>query len=768
MFNKLFPTDLPERQWLEFSADGFSGPVAGLIHRASHPIPCGLPLGGIDTGCLDLEPNGTFGRVSIFNSLTPRRGPMNLPFLGLSVGPETWILSTQKLQAEIGGPPREVRKVKPMADIQYWGHYPVADLQFESDCPLALRLRTWSPFIPGDVAASNTPVAVFELQLSNDSADPKSGMIVFSFPGPLPQEISGPPLFNHQAVQGTFSGVLVSHESNVGYALGVIGEDKIRTGGDLGVDGGAWSRIGDAHWFAPATARELPAENGQPGASIGVEYELKPGEEKVIRFLLTWYAPEWKAGGRPTDKTNTFTHMYAARYSSALDAARFLADHHESLLRRILAWQAVIYSEKDLPVWLRETLVNILHLITEDSVWAQAKSPIPEWCKTEDGLFALNECPRGCPQMECIPCSFYGNFPLVFFFPELALSTLRAYKGYQFPDGQMPWVFGGCTANYTPPYDLAIPSRGYGEKAQTSLDGTCYADMVFRYWNRTGDKKFLEEFYPSLKKNTIFTMTLRPEAGPASVVSAPSGNKYTDWFELVDLYGIIPHLGGVHLAHLGMAEKMAREMGDDDFARQCREWFDQGSEIMERETWNSDHYLLYSEPETGKKSDVIMGFQLDGEWIARIHNLPPVFLPDRVRTTLDTLRRTNITERGVIVFQAKDDPNFNPGYWTADGFHIPGTLMDAMLYIYYGQAEFGLDLARRAMHTLVVENGLSWDQPILFSSGSGKMLYGNDYYQNLILWTLPAALANSDLTTFCGPGNLVDRILSAAKPERKQ
>ena len=61
----------------------------------------------------------------------------------------------------------------------------------------------------------------------------------------------------------------------------------------------------------------------------------------------------------------------------------------------------------------------------------------------EDGLFGLNECPRGCPQIECLPCSFYGNIPLVYFFPEAALSTLRGYKAYQFADGRPPWDLRG-------------------------------------------------------------------------------------------------------------------------------------------------------------------------------------------------------------------------------------------------------------------------------------------------------------------------------------
>ncbi len=41
--------------------------------------------------------------------------------------------------------------------------------------------------------------------------------------------------------------------------------------------------------------------------------------------------------------------------------------------------------------------------------------------------------------------------------------------------------------------------------------------------------------------------------------------------------------------------------------------------------WTGEYYLNFYEPETGKKSDDVMGYQLDGEWAARYHGLPGVF-----------------------------------------------------------------------------------------------------------------------------------------------
>lgn len=757
-------------EWLEFKASGFSGDACGVIHKKSSPAVCGMPLGGIGTGCIDFETDGTFGYCTIFNSHVPRRGPLNSPFLGIAVGHESWVLSAMKLKSDPMGQPMgqlNLRRAKPVDDILYWGHYPVADVEYVTDCPVNIGMRAWSPFIPGDAGISNTPAVVFELRLKNTKTENAEGMLAFSFPGPSSEEVNGDNDYEHVPVlptyKGKFAGVWVNNKSGNQYFIGFIGEEKYRTGGDLGIDGKAWSRLSNIDYTNWSNkVKTLPPETRQSGASVGVDFELKPGEEKTVRFVLTWYSPVWKGGGNPAAGGNSYYNMYAGRYKDAVDVAQTIAGNHESLLSRIIAWQEAIYSEKILPVWLRESLVNILHLLTEDSFWAQAEHPIGNWCRKEDGLFGLSEDPRTCPQIECIPCSFYGNIPLVYFFPGLALSTLRGYKAYQYPDGQAPWVFGGITCG-TPFCEMAMPSRGYSHKPQTTLDGSCYAVMIDRMWRRAGDKKILEEFYQSMKKNAIFTMNLRPESGLAGIVSMPSGNNGQDWMESCDLYGIVPHIGGVHLAHLKIAERMAEEMGDKGFAEQCREWFKQGSKILEEKTWNEKYYLLYYEEETGKKSDIIMGCQLDGDWIARTHGLDGVFKPERVKTTLNTLAETNVMDKGVIVFKGTEaSKDFNPGYWTYSGVHLPSSLMLAMTYIYNGEPEYGIDLAYRTIKYLVLESRCSWNSTLLYRGDTGERLYGLEYYQNLVLWALPSALYGQDIAGLCKPDGLVDRIIKVS------
>jgi non-lysosomal glucosylceramidase len=792
----LFPTNLPRKEWAQFRAVGFAQPACGVIYRRAENVSHGMPLGGVSTGFLNLETNGTFGLCSIFNSGVPVRGPLRAPFLGLYVSGnhseevgwekkegKTWLLTSESV--------KDMLVIENAEEIHYWGHYPVADLEYETRAPVSIGMRAWTPFIPGDVLASNIPAAVFEVHLRNISSLPQQGTLAFNFPGPTQAEAqiapespreklpmwfapSAPvaqgvlPALKEEVSVGEFHGLSVKSEKGTGFALGVIGkQENLRFGGSLWFEGYEWES--GTQWASIHQAKLPPTTETDFGSSVAVDFSLQPGETKIVRILLAWYSPIWKGEG-----TNYYARMYTKYYKDAVAVAEAVTKDHESLLRRILAWQEAVYTSSQMPVWLRDSLVNILHLISRTGYWAVAQAPLPDWCRPEDGLFGMTECPRECPQIECIPCSFYGNIPLPYFFPELALSTLRGYKGYQYANGAAPWIFGGCTGGSADGYratdgtDMATPSPGY----QTTLNGACYVDMVDRYWQRTGSDELLREFFPSVKKNTVYTMNLR--SGPDGIVSVPEGNRNPtqphgtpgmglDWFESLGWFGMTPHVGGIHLAQVRMAQRMAEKVGDTAFVEQCKQWLKQGSESMENKLWTGQYYLAYYEPESGKKSELVFGYQLDGDWMCHYHGLPRVFRPDRAQTTLETIKRVNVplSKYGVASFArpdgAQDASNNFYGVYTSQ---VP---MVAGLYMYQGQRDVGLEMVQRSLHNLVIRLRKTWDMPVHLRADTGEVTFGADYYQNLMLWSLPAALEGKDIAAFCAPGGLIDRIVQAGK-----
>ena len=56
-----------------------------------------------------------------------------------------------------------------------------------------------------------------------------------------------------------------------------------------------------------------------------------------------------------------------------------------------------------------------------------------------------------------------------------------------------------------------------------------------------------------------------------------------------------------------------------------------------------------------------------------------------------------------------------------------------------------------------------FDMPNLVRGDTGEITFGNDYYQNLILWCLPAAIAGEDIKAAAARGALVSRMIDAVR-----
>ncbi len=782
----LFPDNLLHASWLRFQADGYDEPVTGIIFRNLPRPSCGVPLGNVDTGCIDIDPNGMLGYSTIFNLLINPRQLINLPFLGLSVSGKTWVLATDT-KGKRDRPIPSVGTLFPPTDytpayddiglegvnladfIDYWGHYPIADLKFKTSSPVQVGLRAWTPFLPGDTKVSLMPCTVFECRLHNSSKDQQQGTLAFTFPGfETPSKDTA---IDRAALKGDIQGLHIANHHGpdawkMSYVLGLLGNNKVRIGGPLKNDGAAWKNI------ANALPNALP---GETGMTLACDFDLDAGKSQTFRFLLCWYAPYWKAGGSPSHAgTKTFTHMYSKYYSGPVDVANVLIKDHASLLSRVISWQSVLYNDPGIPGWLADSLINNLHLITECSVWGQAEKPIGDWCNVDDGLFGLNECPRGCPQIECIPCSFYGNIPLVYFFPDAALSTLRGYKAYQFEDGRPPWIFGGCTANEKAnkqPYDIAAPDKGY----QTVLNGACYLVMADRYWQRTGDDAFIKEFWDSLKRANDFSLNLRPKYGLSQVMSMPEpgtdlgGLGDTEWFEAPEpgWKGFVTHAGAIRMAQVAIAKRMAMAMKDDEYVKKCDEWLKAGDDVLENKLWNGTYYLNFNDVDNNVKSDLIFGYQLDGEWIVDAHGVPGIFPKDKINITLETIRKANcaLSQTGAANYANPDGSAAKVGGYGTFGYFPPELMMLAMTYMYEGQKDFGLDLLHRCMENISCKWGYTWDFPntVRGDMDTGQRHFGADYYQNMMLWFVPAALMNQDIHTSTQPGGLIDRVIQATK-----
>jgi uncharacterized protein (DUF608 family) len=406
-------------------------------------------------------------------------------------------------------------------------------------------------------------------------------------------------------------------------------------------------------------------------------------------------------------------------------------------------------------------------------MWAQAKPPIGAWCKPEDGIFAMNESPRSCAQMDTSPNSAVGNLPLVYFFPALERSTLRALKEYQFSDGRPPLTLGGaCGSDAGFFYELVYPVRGY----QLVMQGSNYMVRLDRYWKVMGDDSFLKEFYDSAQRATRWSFSLRPPYGLSQIVAMPTAGtdplQDTEWYEDRPYYGYVTHPGAYRMAHAEMMRRWAEKQGDAELVKELDAWLAAGAKAMEDYLWTGSYYRLYNEPETGRHMDPLFVPQLDGQLYTRLGGLPGVFPQDHVQKVLDLIRKgAGISKLGIppaylngdaSAWQPDDKQKYLTGTYTFEEF---ATYFLAETFMYEGHKDFGLDLLHRCLEAFSCKYAYTWDGANVFSheGDTGERSYGTDYYQNLCLWAVPAALAGEDVSGPSKPGGLVYRIIQAGK-----
>lgn len=870
----LFSEGLAERQWSDFSAQGFIQPVTGVIYRHGTMMP-GMPLGTIGTGFIGLGTDGTLDYIGTINNAflerkiaadafsKPQEFGTNTmlrqhiptfrkPFLGLAVDGETTVLSlrsTRKVKAahlgelSVGGEAGLIdRKDATLKDIVYWGHYPIADLQYEMDSPIQTAVRCWTPFIPGDAAASNTPGGVFEVTVLNSGSQTHDISLGCSFYGPRKTELNAPPgtppaQYDRYLVEGDFTGMGIATKipSNAityqyAYALGVVNESgsivfdgqSVKTtltatgndsgtgstdkeekklvggGGDLDyitkmqnqadkfqadaavrlkqlkkelsgqerivrfggrLEGNSWPHLADG--LPQASGNVFDKEHGQlksthGGCSVVVDFKLEPGATQKVHFVLAWYAPYWSAEHKPnyfetmTGKggppEKIYKNKYASRFANAVEAATYLSQNHESLLKRILAWQQVVYAQKSLPGWLQDSLINVLALIPQQGVWVNSTEADHWW--GDFGFFNCNESFISCPQSGCLGNDWIGQWPIDLMYPDLADSYLKARRYYQDDAGGVPFAVGGFKRLESPYQVFQIP-----------MNNQYYIHMIDRLWQSCGEDERLRAYWPSIKKAVNFLKELDKD-GDCLVEMAGTFSQY---HEGIPDAVVVINSAGYWLSTLKIAERMAQAMDDADFAGTCRSWYETGKVNIEL-LWNSEvgSYRLFNVPDN-IHSETVLADQLTGEWSVCLHGLEGIFEPQRVAKLFTALERLNVAATDVGIKVAVHPKGIAP-----QGFSqiVPSysTLIPSSLMVYYGNDHYrqlGLEIVRRCWYNMTMVQNMTWDQPCTLNV-DGSAAYGCEYYHNSMLWSFALCVLNQDIKSACGTNGFIGKIIQAA------
>jgi len=138
-----------------------------------------------------------------------------------------------------------------------------------------------------------------------------------------------------------------------------------------------------------------------------------------------------------------------------------------------------------------------------------------------------------------------------------------------------------------------------------------------------------------------------------------------------------------------------------------------------------------------------------------------------VASALDTVERLNLaaTSYGLINGVTPDgvpyDTKVHPEGDHATHIFVGENLCAAGTFLYHGRRDTGLEVARRLWEAMAIKTRAPWNLRCLLNGQTGLPQWGDDYYSNQAIWTLPMALEGQSISEFTRSG-LVSKILAAA------
>ena len=617
-----------------------------------------LPLGGIGTGTVSLGGRGNLRDWEIVNRPAKGFHPGTAFFAIRTESPDGTVttravegpLDLSEYEGAHGSGARN-HGLPRFREATFGTAYPFGRLELrDDDVPVDVDLEAFNPLVPTDVEASSWPVAVLRFAVTNRSTE----SLAVSLAGSLQNFIGRDGTtdvaagnYNTTATgeaQGVRAdGVLLrSREVDRGaeqygsIALAVLdGQDvSRRTGWADRTWGDSMLEFWD-DFSADGRLDERTSESATPVASVADRRTVAPGATERFTFLLSWHFPNRRAWEKPDVVGNYYTTLVDDAWTAL---CRF-APQLDQLERRTVAF-VTDFLGSDLPDQVKEAALFNLSTLRTQTVF-----------RTPDGRFFGWE---GCSDHvgSCFgSCTHVWNYEQAtpFLFGQIARSLREVEFGHATDDqGLMSFRVG---------LPLETSARDWRVAAADGQLGSLV--KLYRDWRLSGDDELLRSLWPAARRALEFCWI--PGGWDADRDGVMEGCQHNTMD--VEYYGPNPQMQSWYLAALRACEEMAKYLGVDDLATDCRKLFDNGSAWMDEHLFNGEYYRHEIRP-PASADDIAPGLresmgaadpthpvlqlgngclvdQLVGQHLARLTQLGTLHDPDRVVTTLRSILKHN-------------------------------------------------------------------------------------------------------------------------------
>ena len=364
--------------------------------------------------------------------------------------------------------------------------------------------------------------------------------------------------------------------------------------------------------------------------SIGSNYTIAPGEERIFEFVISWYFPNRVKAWIEFDKDvaameagrfGTIRNYYATKFSDAWDAGTYLICNMERLENESRAFQRAVYHETTLPKEIIDAMTSNITTLRSNTCF-----------RLEDGTFCGFEGIR-----DHIGCG-YGSVPHVwnyaqtvaFLFPELE-KTMRRVEFAKEVDSE------GC---------MSTRMFSVFDQERYAMVPACDGQLgsvvrLYREFRNTGDLALICELWPHVIRTMDYAFRVWDRDGD-DVLDGQQNTTYD-----IEFYGPNPMTQGIFLAALAACEKMAAALGDEERRRQYHHSFEKGSKKSDELLFNGEYYRQsdqHIDQYRYQYGEGCLSDQLLGQFLADMAGLSDIWPEAHMKAAVQSIFQYNFKE----------------------------------------------------------------------------------------------------------------------------
>lgn len=637
------------RKQIPYSEKDLFAPGKQLSYSGAALKEIAFPLGGIGTGNVSLGGRGQLRDWEIFNRPGKFKGlAYTFPaiFTRTASGKAMARVLESKLQPSFavgaGMPPTDMCGLPRLKDAVFTGEYPFANVEFrDAKLPIKVELTAFNPMIPLNDKDSAIPTAILRYKLTNTGKERVDVTVCWSMQNACGSDgIVSSARYNEAfglqrnefVDEGTHRGIRMSQSKYAKDDIRYGSMSLVTTHKDITYLE-AWTRTGwwdDAQKFwddfradgelTDNGVHDVSPDKTSDITSLGLKFSLAPGETAEAPFIFTWHFPNlenyWN-GNEEAVKNAKLRNRYADIWKDAWDVAGYVVSNMDRLESETAKFRDAFYNSTLPRVVTDAAGANMSITRTTTGLFLD-----------DDAFYGFEGCRdnAGCCPMNCTHVYNYEQ-ALAYLYPRLE-RTMRKndFTHNLCDDGRMA-------------FRTLVPVG----RARWGKFGAADGQMgcILKLWREymlSGDLEFVKSIYPGVKKSMEYVWT-EWDKDQDGVMEGVQHNTYD-----IEFHGPNTMMGALYLGALLAMKKLAKRVGDKEFATKCREIYDSGCKKYPELLWNGEFFIQIIEAEEIPRHQFGVGClsdQLLGQWFCEVVGLGYVLPQDQVRTALESIFKHN-------------------------------------------------------------------------------------------------------------------------------